>query len=145
MRCDQKNATDMILNCSLLLYGTLVVNWWNVNGVWGLDQRNILNVKFLILVVVLWLRRRVSGLLELLLINVFKGEDLSGEWLSNGPGNKSSLYCVCNYFFAGLLRKRNLLDIFQDKNITIKISKQIKIIFLLFFVWNLQPSACRLQ
>ena len=37
-------------------------------------------------------------------------------------------------FFAGLLRKRNLLDIFQDKNITIKISKQIKIIFLLFFV-----------
>ena len=46
----QKNARDTTLNCSLLLYGTLVVNWWNVNGVWGLDQRNILNVKFLILV-----------------------------------------------------------------------------------------------
>lgn len=53
-----------------------------------------------------------------MLINVFKGKDLSGEWLSNGPGNKSSLYCVCNYFFACLLRKKNLVDIFQDKKLS---------------------------
>ena len=70
-----------------------------------------MNVKFLISVVVLWLCRRISGLLELH-ANIFQGKMYQvNDLLSDGSGKKRSLYCIC----------------FQDKNLsppTIKISEQ---------------------
>lgn len=78
----------------------------------------VLNGKFLVLVVVLWLWRRMSCLLELYL-NVFQGNDGSGEQLIlRWFRGKTSLHMVLATIFK--------FDIFQNKKLsfpTIKISK----------------------